>query len=142
MRVTIPQPEQFLFTTSYKVNITDLNYGGHVGNDKFLAIAHECRVQFFEHLGVTEKNIGEETGIIMANTIINYKAEAFYGDVLTAKVGVTNIGRSSFALVYHLHKKEQLVAEILTTIVAINKEKAKPKSIPQSFLDKLTTVCS
>jgi len=34
-RIKIDLPEFFSFTTPIKIRITDLNYGGHVGNDVF-----------------------------------------------------------------------------------------------------------
>ena len=42
-------PERFTFTTEVPIRITDLNYGGHVGNDAVLSILHEIRVQFLRH---------------------------------------------------------------------------------------------
>lgn len=140
MKINIPQPSKFLFETVYTVTITDINYGGHLGNDKYLSIVHECRTRFFQFLGFSERNIGDENvGTIMANSIINYKAEAFHNDKLTIKIGVAEVGKASFDLVYFIFKQNQLVAEVLTTIVAFHTSINKPTRIPQKFLDKLET---
>ena len=37
-RIRLSMPEKFIFTTELPVRITDLNYGGHVGNDVFLSL--------------------------------------------------------------------------------------------------------
>ena len=44
-RIKLTLPERFPFTTTIPIRITDLNYGGHVGNDTVLALLHEARVQ-------------------------------------------------------------------------------------------------
>ena len=48
-RIKLNLPEQFLFSTNIAVRITDINYGGHVGNDSFLSLIHEARQQFLNH---------------------------------------------------------------------------------------------
>ena len=40
------------FKWPYKVPISDINYGGHMGNDKSLALFHEARIAFLKHLGI------------------------------------------------------------------------------------------
>ncbi len=54
-RVQIDFPEHFCFTTDIDVRITDLNYGGHLGNDKFLSIAHEARVRFLKQTRISQR---------------------------------------------------------------------------------------
>lgn len=143
MRITIPAPDAYLFTTTYRVVINDINYGGHLGNDKYLTIAQEARIRFYEWLGFSEKNLGEEhIGTIMANSVVNYKAEAFHGDDLTIQIGVAVVGRSSFDLIYRISRDEQTIANILTTIVAFHLKEKNVKSIPQKFLQKLQTITS
>ncbi len=80
-RIKIELPEKFLFRTEIPVRITDINYGGHLGNDSLLSIIHEARLRFLNHLGYSESNV-EEVGIIMIDSAIQYKSEGFYGDEL------------------------------------------------------------
>ena len=74
-------PEKFPFSVSLPVRITDMNYGGHLGNDRYLTISHEARVKFLEWLGYTELDFSGP-GLILANVAIDYKAEIKYGDNL------------------------------------------------------------
>ncbi len=53
-RIKIQLPEKFSFSTTIKIRITDLNYGGHVGNDVFLSLIHEARQQFLIAHGYSE----------------------------------------------------------------------------------------
>ena len=50
-RIKINLPETFTFSTIIKIRITDINYGGHVGNDSFLSLVHEARLQFLASNG-------------------------------------------------------------------------------------------
>jgi acyl-CoA thioesterase FadM len=70
----------FPFSTELRVRITDVNYGGHMGNDSLLGLLHEARVQFLAHYGLSELDIGGLWGIIMADSVIVYKSEAFPGE--------------------------------------------------------------
>jgi acyl-CoA thioesterase FadM len=65
-RIKINLPEAFSFSTNIPVRITDLNYGGHVGNDAFLSLLHEARMQFLQQFGYSEMNV-EGVGLIMSD---------------------------------------------------------------------------
>ena len=56
MRVKLKIPDFFHFETLLTIRVSDLNYGGHLGNDSFLTLAHESRVQFFKSMNMTERN--------------------------------------------------------------------------------------
>ncbi len=53
-RIKIEMPEKFIYKTEIPVRITDINYGGHLGNDSLLSIIHEARVRFLKHLEYSE----------------------------------------------------------------------------------------
>ena len=124
-------PAAFKFSTTIPVRITDLNYGGHVGNDTILSIIHEARVQFLKSFNYSEKDLGG-TGMIMGDVVINFKNELFYGDVVQASVDVINISRASFDIVYLLKKGEVVVAEAKTGMVCFDYELKKVTSIPDN----------
>src|SRR4051812_739086 len=88
-RTKINLPENFNFSTQIKIRITDLNYGGHVGNDSFLSLIHEARQQFLNHFGYSELKV-ENVSLIMADAAIEFKKELNYGDEV--KIFVTASG--------------------------------------------------
>ena len=75
-RIKIEIPERFIYKTEIPIRITDINYGGHLGNDSLLSIIHEARVRFLKNLGYSEANV-EGSGIIMIDSAIQYKSEGF-----------------------------------------------------------------
>jgi len=133
-RIKLAFPLHVHFATELPVRISDINYGGHLGNDAVLSLLHEARVRFLRQSGYTEQNI-EGVGIIMADVVIVYKAEGFYGDILNAEVTVTNIEATGCDIFYRLSKKEDgtEVAVAKTGIVFFDYEHRKPVRTPRRF---------
>ena len=90
-----------LFISRINVRISDINYGGHVGNDSILSIIHESRMQMLQNFGLKEINNGD-ISLIMADVMIAYKAESFYGDELIIKIYAEELTQVSFDLLYHI----------------------------------------
>ncbi len=139
-RIKINLPESFSFNTSLSVQITDLNYGSHVGNDKVLAFLHEARVRYLQTLGYTEFNI-EGNGLIMADASLVFKDEMYYGDSLLISVQPVEISRVGFELAYKIEKKLegklQPVALAKTTMVCYDYGLKKIVWLPESVKNKL-----
>ena len=84
-RVKIEVPQRSMGTYHIPVRITDINYGNHVGNDAFVSIIHEARMQWLQQHGYTELNI-ESAGLIMSDLTVEFKNESFYGDQVEVKI--------------------------------------------------------
>jgi acyl-CoA thioesterase FadM len=132
-RIKIELPTNFSFTTTIPVRITDINYGGHVGNDSILSILHEARMQFFATAGYTETKFAG-TGLIMADVGIEFKNELFYGDLIIASVAACELSRVSFDIYYKLETeqddKRKLVAAAKTGMVCYDYSSGKIALIP------------
>ena len=101
-RVKIKFPEQKpLFTATIPVRIGDINYGGHVGNDAVLSVVHEARMQMLAAYGYSEMNAAGNA-MIMADVMIAYKGESFYGDTLSVDVFAEELTGISFDLLYRI----------------------------------------
>ena len=103
-RTKLVLPEHFSFITEIPVRITDLNYGGHVGNDSVLSLIHEVRVQFLRHHGYQELDLAG-VGLIMADVTIEFRNEIFYGDILKASICASEVSRVGFDLYYKMEKQ-------------------------------------
>ena len=139
-RIKLALPETFSFTTTLPVRITDLNYGGHVGNDTILTLLHEARVQYLKNLGYSELDLAG-VSLIMADVAIEFKAELFYGDALQAAVTAAEFTRAGFELYYKLfvpkEEKEVTIALAKTGMVCFNYNTRKVTAIPQEAMDKM-----
>lgn len=140
MRNKLILPDKFSFHTVIPVRITDVNYGGHVGNDTVLSILHEARVQFLNSLGYSEMDLAG-VGMIMSNVTIEFRTELFYGDSIRAFVAASNLSRASFDIFYRLVKDNDPtnpeVALAKTGMVCYNYSRKKIVAIPEPALNKL-----
>jgi acyl-CoA thioesterase FadM len=142
-RIKIELPEPFYFSCIIPVRITDINYGGHVGNDTVLSVIHEARIQFFKHLGYTEMNFAG-TGMLMADVVIEFKKELFYGDAVIVHVKAGDISKVGFDLFYKLGVIRQipddkiiLIAKAKTGMICYDYEKKKIVAVPEEGKQKL-----
>ncbi len=101
-RLKLEFPTQSKFSTVLEVRAADLNYGNHLGNDRFLAYAQEARLKFLQHLGYKSELEVEGIGIIMGDAAIVFKTQAFLGDQIEIFVTVGALTRVSFELYYRL----------------------------------------
>ena len=133
-RAKIDLPETFPFVTEIPVRITDLNYGNHLGNDTLLSLVHEARVRFLKHYGYSEMDV-EGTGIIMADAVVVYKAQAFYGDVLRFEVTANDFSANACDLLYRITHQEsgREVARVKTRIVFYDYQAQRTVRVPEKF---------
>lgn len=131
-RIKLSLPENFPFSTQFPVRITDINYGNHLGNDAVLGLLHEARMQFLHSVGYSELNLAG-VGMIMADVAIEFKAEAFYGEVLKAYVAAGEFTKIGFDIYYKLVKgeAETVVALAKTGMVCFDYEKRKVAAVPE-----------
>lgn len=139
-KVKIDMPERFLFSATIPVRIGDINYGGHVGNDAIVSIIHESRLQFLSSMGCTELEFFG-TGLIMADLVVTYKGEAFYGDVVTVEVTPGEISSVSFDLFYRISTQRNgqplLITEAKTGMVCFDYTSRKIARLPEAFKEKI-----
>ena len=91
-RIKLELPADFPYSIDLPVRITDINYAGHMGNPVVLALLHEARFQFMAHHGLQELKV-EGLGLIITDSAIIYKSEAFAGETLTVAVAVGDFNK-------------------------------------------------
>lgn len=139
-RIKLNLPKEFAFSTTIQIRITDVNYGGHVGNDAFLALVHEARLRYLKHYGYSELKF-ETTGLIMADAGIEFKKELMYADEVKISVQAAGFDKFGFDIYYLLEVKQDdkyvLAGKAKTGMLCINYETKKLSSVPQEAIDKL-----
>ncbi len=137
-RAKLELPQIFPFRTELTVRITDINYGGHLGNADVLALMHEARVRFLKSFGYSEINV-EGYGTIMLDSVVVYKAQAFAGDILQIEVAAGDFSRIGCDIFYRITNKETgaEVALAKTGIAVFDYANQKRVSPPVTFVKKL-----
>jgi len=127
-----------LFSTRYIVKENDISAGFHLGNERALVIFQEGRVNFLQHLGLSDKNIGDNIGIIVVESGVKYHREGFLHDVLLVNVAIAEIAGKRCTLKYSVIResdKQELLSGF-TTFLAFDYQKKKVVEIPKVFIEK------
>ena len=139
-RIKLNLPETFSFSTLIPIRISDVNYGGHVGNDSFLSIIHEARLQFLHQFGYSEMDVCG-VGLIMSDVAIEFKKELAYRDVVKVSVAATGFDRIGFDIFYLLELIENdtstLAGKAKTGMICFDYQNKKKASLPAAALEKL-----
>jgi len=100
-RIKLKPLDIYPFSTEFDVRITDLNYGGHLGNDRLLSLVHEARFAFLVEHGLSELDCGG-VSLIMGDAALVFQGEAYAGDVLRFEVAAGEASRSGFRIFYRI----------------------------------------
>ena len=122
------------FAVEMAVRTTDLNYGGHLGNDRLLSLVHEARVAFLANHQWSELDC---TGVslILGDTAVVYRAEAFAAEVLRFEVAAGEASRSGFRLFYRITRPtdSQLIALVENGMVCFDYETRRVVVLPEAI---------
>lgn len=133
-RVRIEFPRELTYTVEEKVRVGDLNYGNHLGNDAVLSLVHQARMEFLGSFGWSEMDMGG-LGLIMTDSMIEYKSEGFFGERLKIKVGFGDHSRVGFDLYYLIEKEGGVIlAKAKTGMICYDYQLKKVCSIPEEVL--------
>lgn len=137
-RLHIQLPEQFPYTTDMVLYQSHMNYGGHLDNALLLTLVSEARVRFFKSLGYTELDV-EGAGIVVADAALQYRSEAFQGEVMVLHMGAADLAHKGFDLVWRMNEQssQREVARGKTGIVFCDYTTHKVVPMPTAFREKL-----
>ncbi len=129
---------EYIFRTEMEVRITDINYGKHMGNDALLGLLHEARLRFLAQVGFSEEDIGG-VGMLMGDAVLQYKAVSLYGDALMVEMGLSDVQRRTFDLMYRVTRPADgaTVALAKTGMVAFDYTTNRPVNLPEIFIKKM-----
>lgn len=125
--------QKAVFAGSYKVGVSDINYGGHMGNDRALVVFHDARLFFLEERGFSESDIGGP-GMIMADAHVYFKKEVFRGEELKVYIHIEELRELSFVMHYSVMREDVQVFHGHTKMVAFDYNKKRVAKIPEAFI--------
>jgi len=141
-RVKVNLPANFNFSTHIKLRITDINYARHVGNDSFLSLIHEARVQFLNNFGYSESQV-ENVSLIQSDAVIEFRKELNYGDQLKISVAATGFDKYGFDIFYKLeiinNGSTVLCAKAKTGMLCYDYKNKKLIHVPEKAISILST---
>lgn len=132
-QVTLSFPDDtFSFSTTLDVRFDDVNIGAHLGNDSMVSLLGEARSRFLESLGLADLG---DPGTIVADLVVNYRAEARLRDVLRFDVGITDPNRYGGDIAYRVVREQDdtLIALAKTGVVFYDYQQKRITDAPTAF---------
>ena len=141
-RLKLNPMNNYSFSTEITVRTTDLNYGGHLGNDTLLSLVHEARVAFLAKYGFSERNCGG-VSLILGDIAVVYQNEAFAGDVLRFEVAAGEPTRFGFRLFCRITRPtdQETISLVENGIVCFDYQTRSIKPLPEAIHSIFRTDC-
>lgn len=134
-RVQLKTLKQYDYLTALDVRVSDVNYGGHVGNDQMIALLHQARLNYLKFMNWSELDCAG-VSLIMSDLAIQYKAESYLGDTLNIEMAMGEPQKLGFRIFYRItHADNQkLIALAETGMVCFDYQTKKPQRVPDAIL--------
>jgi acyl-CoA thioester hydrolase len=137
-RIKLTEQEVYEFRCSIQVRPQDVNYAGHVGNDNLISLVGAARAQLFRSLGLSELDLGDrQTGLIITDLAVNYRAEALMFDELLVETHLDEFVEKGFRMFHRIRKGAKLIALVETGFASYNYAAKGTSPLPASFLKRL-----
>jgi acyl-CoA thioester hydrolase len=131
---------EFEFEYSLRVRFGEIDGFGHVNNTRVFVYMEEARIAFFRSLGLMDDwgRQGSEFIPVVADLQCDYIRQILYGDNVTVKVKLNEIGSSSFDLHYHgVNGEGKTVFTGRGRIVQISRASGRPAAWEEKTKEKL-----
>ena len=134
-RVKLEEQEMYEFTFPVTLHPRDINYGGHLGNDSLVTLIGSARAEMFHSMGLSEGDLGDgRTGIIMADLVVNYRAEAFVFDELRIDTHIGEMRSGAFRIFHRVMKNDTLIALAEGGVVTFDYTAHRIAHVPEVFI--------
>ncbi|HLK00135.1 MAG TPA: thioesterase family protein [Streptosporangiaceae bacterium] len=117
------------FVYSHRVRYHETDAQTFLFNSRYLEIADVAMTEFFRHLGWPYGKLaadGMDPSVVSAQ--LEFRAPAFFDDILDFHVSCVHVGRRSFELAHDVRRADKDIARI--SIVYVNVDPAEGTSRP------------
>jgi acyl-CoA thioester hydrolase len=126
--------ETYTHVESVPVRYRDLDTMAHANNAVVATYCEEGRVGYFRELtgGTFEEWFGDMP-FVLASLTIDFRASVRADDDVAVGVSITDVGRTSFTMVYEVRAGEDVAAEAESVQVAVDPETRETRPIPEEW---------
>lgn len=137
-RIQIDLPDSFAFSTRIPLYLSHMNYGGHLDNALLLTVVSEARARLFKAMGYSELDV-DGVGIIVADAALQYKSEAFHGEVMEVRMTAAEFNKYGCDLLWQMNEEssQREVARGKTGIVFFDYGARKKAPVPEGFRSRV-----
>lgn len=135
-RVKLHEQKTYEFIYHVTVQARDVNSAGHMDHKVILDLIQDARTTILHALGMKESSIdGGQTGVILADLAVNYRAESFAFDKLTVETHFGEYNENNFRIFFRICKDDGkcLVALVEAGFVVYDYRNRIIARMPESF---------
>ena len=122
------------FETDIQVRFRDLDPMGHVNNAVYATYLEYARVSYMREQGLA----GEETaGAVLAHQSIDYERPIEFGEAVTVRLEVGELGDSSIPMDYEIDVDGERAATAHTVVVLWDGAAGAPRPIPEAWRERI-----
>lgn len=128
-----------IYFMDIRIYYEDTDCGGVVYYANYLKYFERGRTEYMEARGIfIPECLKAGFFFVVAHQEIDYKAPAFYADILSVETKVSKVSSASLAFEYAITNKKtaQLIAVGKTVMVCVNKD-IQPQKLSQEMREKL-----
>lgn len=131
--------EDKTFSFPIRIYYEDTDAGGIVYYANYLKYAERARTEFLRHLGINQEDMlkKEGKGFVVRDCNISYKSPAKLDDALDITCKVTEIKGVSLKMEQKLYRGENILCEIVITLVFLSLENMRPSKISSEIISLL-----
>jgi acyl-CoA thioesterase FadM len=135
-RVKLQEQKEYDFVFPVTVQAREMNASGHLDHKAVIGMIQDARTTILHDLGMKEDCIdGGHTGVIMADLVVNYKAEIFAFERLSVETRFGEFEAKSYRMFFRVRGDEggRLVALIEAGFVVYDYLERTVAPMPKSF---------
>ena len=137
-RIRLNEQLSYEFHYATRLAPRDINYGGHLGNDAIVTLVGTARTDLLYSLGLREVDLGDGcTGIIMADLVVNFRAEAFLFDEIVIDTHIGEFSPTAFRMFHRVIRGDIVIAFVETGLRTFNYLAREVAPVPEVFLQAL-----
>ena len=123
----------YRFSTTVRVRWGDCDAFGHVNNASYLSYFEEARIDYWKAV-VPDIPF---TGMAIVHASVDFRGQAFPGDVLTIHAAITELRNTSFWAHYEVRRGDAIMATGRSAQVFFDYAAQKPSAIPDAFRESV-----
>ena len=128
----------FECTTQVRVRYGETDQMGYCYYGNYAQFFEIGRVEALRSVGLSYKEL-EASGIMLpvSRYEVDYKAPAYYDDVLNIRTKITEIQGAKITFEYEASRDDQLIAKGMTILVFVEQASMRPMRPPTIFMELL-----
>jgi acyl-CoA thioester hydrolase len=130
--------EHYPLELKLRIDWSEMDLFGHVNNVSYFKYVQAARVNYWEHIGLTQLYAETNTGAMLASTSCKFKQPLFYPGNVIIRTRVEFMKTTSFGLKHQLwNDQEDLCGEAEDVVVVFDFNTHNKVAIPDTIRKKI-----